>query len=114
MGRACKKLKLIQVPSPEMWSETIPAVRRSWRRSGVACFWATSLEEIMGSRGACRHLERRSSDNPLLARHAATYERLSAIGRMTMASPLPWIDEPEWLADLDKGHVSGQSRHGRI
>src|SRR5215471_10118544 len=24
------------------------AVRRSWRGNGVACFWATSLEEIIG------------------------------------------------------------------
>jgi putative tryptophan/tyrosine transport system substrate-binding protein len=48
VGRARKKLKLIQAPSPEMWSETIPAVRRSWRRSGVACFWATSLEKVIG------------------------------------------------------------------
>jgi len=24
------------------------AVRRSWRKNGVACFWATSLEEIIG------------------------------------------------------------------
>jgi len=24
------------------------AVRRSWRRNGVACFWATSLEKIIG------------------------------------------------------------------
>src|SRR6516162_10033618 len=24
------------------------AVRRSWRGSGVACFWATSLEKIFG------------------------------------------------------------------
>jgi hypothetical protein len=23
-------------------------VRRSWRGNGVACFWATSLEEIIG------------------------------------------------------------------
>ena len=44
MGRARKKLKLIQAPFPEMWSETIPAVRRSWRRSGVACFGLPPLE----------------------------------------------------------------------
>ena len=24
------------------------AVRRSWRKNGVACFWATSLEKIFG------------------------------------------------------------------
>jgi len=24
------------------------AVRRSWRGNGVACFWATSVEEIIG------------------------------------------------------------------
>src|SRR5262249_34146675 len=31
------------------------AVRRSWRGNGVACFWLTSLEEIIG--GARDHLD---------------------------------------------------------
>src|SRR5262249_54379843 len=39
----------IQAPSPEIWSETISGAEGgSGAVSGVACFWATSLEEIIG------------------------------------------------------------------
>src|SRR5262245_45266358 len=36
-------------PHPRKFGlKRFPAVRRSWRGNGVACFWATSLEEIIG------------------------------------------------------------------
>src|SRR5262245_53019166 len=39
----------IQAPSPEIWSETISGAEGgSGAVSGVACFWATSLEIIFG------------------------------------------------------------------
>src|SRR5215467_9815696 len=38
----------IQAPSPEIWRKTIFGEGGCWRGSGVACFWATSLEEIIG------------------------------------------------------------------
>jgi hypothetical protein len=34
-------------PIPGNRSKTISGVRRSWRGNGVACFWATSLDEII-------------------------------------------------------------------
>src|SRR6516164_6351063 len=48
-GRARKKRKLIQAPSLEMWSETISGSEEGpGGGSGGACFWATSLEKIIG------------------------------------------------------------------
>src|SRR5262249_27165460 len=39
----------IQAPSPEVWRKTISGGEGGcWRGSGVACFWATSLEKIIG------------------------------------------------------------------
>jgi hypothetical protein len=39
----------IQAPSPETWRKTISGGEGGcWCGSGVACFWATSLEEIIG------------------------------------------------------------------
>jgi hypothetical protein len=39
----------IQAPSPETWRKTISGGEGGCRRgSGVACFWATSLEKIIG------------------------------------------------------------------
>ena len=39
----------IQAPSLEIWRKTISGAEGFWRGSGVACFWATSLEKIFGS-----------------------------------------------------------------
>ena len=48
-GRARENRKFNQAPSPEIWSETISGAEGgSGAVSGVACFWATSLEEIIG------------------------------------------------------------------
>src|SRR5262249_20734165 len=38
----------IQAPSPEIWSETISGGEEVLAGKGVACFWATSLEKIIG------------------------------------------------------------------
>ena len=38
---------LIQAPSPKIWRKTISGGEGGcWCGSGVACFWATSLEKI--------------------------------------------------------------------
>src|SRR5215470_13540755 len=37
-----------RAPSPEIWSETISGSEELLAGSGVACFWAISLEEIIG------------------------------------------------------------------
>src|SRR5262245_21338969 len=38
----------IQAPSPEIWSETISGDEKVLAGEWVACFWATSLEKIVG------------------------------------------------------------------
>ena len=38
----------IQASSPEVWRKTISGGEEVLRGNGVACFWATSLEEIIG------------------------------------------------------------------
>jgi hypothetical protein len=39
----------IRTSSPEIWLKTIFGGEGGcWRGSGVACFWLTSLEEIIG------------------------------------------------------------------
>jgi hypothetical protein len=46
-GRA--KIENSSKPHPRKFGQKrFLAVRRSWRGNGVACFWATSLEEIIG------------------------------------------------------------------
>jgi hypothetical protein len=46
-GRA--KIENSSRPHPRKFGQKrFLAVRRSWRGNGVACFWATSLEEIIG------------------------------------------------------------------
>src|SRR5262249_35236913 len=41
--------KFSSTPHPRKFGlKRFRAVRRSWRRNGVACFWATSLEKIFG------------------------------------------------------------------
>src|SRR5215510_1728444 len=40
----------IQAPSPEIWSETILAVRRSWRGNAVACFGPPPWEKLFWRR----------------------------------------------------------------
>jgi len=47
-GRARENRKFIQAPSPEIWSETISGGEKVLAGKGVACFWATSLEKIIG------------------------------------------------------------------
>src|SRR5262245_10202359 len=46
-GRA--KIENSSRPHPRKFGvKRFLAVRRSWRGNGVACFWATSLEKIIG------------------------------------------------------------------
>jgi hypothetical protein len=48
VGRARKKLKPIQVPSPEMWSETISGSEEVLAEKWGGLVWTTPLEKIIG------------------------------------------------------------------
>ena len=47
-GRACASPPWGEGAPRKFGQKRFVAVRRSWRGNGVACFWATSLEEICG------------------------------------------------------------------
>ncbi len=55
-GRARENRKFIQAPSPEIGLKRFLTVRRSWRGSGVACFWATSFGKNLSAAAARHHL----------------------------------------------------------
>src|SRR5262252_181197 len=48
-GGGCAKIENSSRRHPRKFGQKrFLAVRRPWRGNGVACFWATSLEEIIG------------------------------------------------------------------
>src|SRR5215467_16402377 len=48
-GEGARKSKIHPGAIPgKLFRNDFLAVRRSWRGNGVACFWATSLQEIFG------------------------------------------------------------------
>src|SRR5262245_52503983 len=47
-GRARENRKFIQVPSPEIWSETISGGEEVLAGKWGGLFWATSLKKIFG------------------------------------------------------------------